>query len=166
MSAPAVKYTTTCQIPVLDKGSITPRPCGQQFLKSPLDIPIIGQPGKQVVEFVTSLAGHISKHHPDQMKMASALVQEFMGLLVIAGFEIQDPTLQSMRERVRATAHRLTRKAYITNADIDDKIAELGFDLDDSRNLKILLTDMRDMLCEEGSYAPVQNTPNSPLITP
>jgi hypothetical protein len=149
-----VKYTTLCRIPG----------CGQRFQKSPLDIPIIGQPDKQVIEFVLALLKHTQSKHPEAAAQIAGMVQQFTGFMALSLFECQDPKLSAMKESVRATLHRMTRKNYIADAFIDSKIADLGFDPEDSEGLKLLLTDMRDVLCEEGSYAPANGQPTSPLV--
>lgn len=158
MSAPTPpKYTTRCRVPG----------CNQEFASSPLDIPIIGQPNARVVKFVTLLMEHVQKKHPQAMQAISASVQEFMGFMVVAMFECGDPKLTAMFEHVRATVQKFSRRFQISDAEIQDRIARLELDPEDEEGLQILLTDMRDLLTEQGSYAPANGQPaEKPLVAP
>jgi hypothetical protein len=156
MAAPELKYRTRCLVPG----------CGQGFAKSPLDVPIIGQPNQQVVEFVSALMRHIQQKHPELMAHISGTVQEVMGFLCVALFQIEDPALINIQERVRSQLHRVTRSkaSIISDAQITDRLSRLPIDADLMEPLQGLLQDMRDVLLEEGRYAP-QLPEQKPLVT-
>lgn len=153
---PNLEYLTKCRVPG----------CTKEFVSSPLDIPIIGKPNERVVKFVTALMDHLGKKHPEVMMRVSNAIQEYMGFLVVSMFELNDPRLIEMRERIRAEIAVLSRRNNIPDSMIDGKIAELGFDDTDAEGLRILLRDMRDLLTEQGNYAPRNGTPTEkPLVT-
>lgn len=151
MSAPVAKYITKCLI------------CGHEFQASAFDIPIIGQPSERLITFAQALMKHLGKH-AEQMGAFAGALQECSYLLCVRHFEMQDPQLLRMAEYVRARAHRFTRKNEITNATIDDRLAQLPIPLDIIEPLTALFQDMRDILSEEGKYAP--KPPEKPLVTP
>lgn len=151
------KYTTRCRVPG----------CSQEFASSPFDIPIIGQPDQRVVKFVTGLMQHVQKKHPQAMQAIAASVQEYMGFMVVSMFECGDPKLTALFEHVRATIQQFSRRFQISDAEIQDRIARLELDPDDEEGLTILLRDMRDLLTEQGRYAPANGQPTeTPLVTP
>jgi hypothetical protein len=150
-----LKHKTVCRVPG----------CGQEFLKSPLDIPIVGQPNRQVVEFVTALAAHVQKKHPDLMNQLAASAQEWMGYLTVALFNIEDPSLLRMREHVRARMQLYTRKTTISDAEIQDRVARIGLDSEQEEGVNLLLRDMRDILTESGKYSP-QLGEEAKIVTP
>lgn len=153
---PKLEYITRCRVPG----------CNKEFVSSPLDIPIIGRPNERVVKFVGALVEHIQKKHPQAMPNISAAVQEFTGFLVISMFEVADPKLQEMTEHVRASLAKLSRRFNISNEDIQDRVARMGLDPEEEDGLNTLLRDMRDLLTEQGSYAPkIQQPADKPLVT-
>ena len=157
MTPPTLEYITRCRV----------SGCGKQFVSSPLDIPIIGQPNDRVVKFVTALMEHVSKKHPQAMQQIAGAVQEYMGFLVVSMFQCQDPQLAQLQERVRASIAKVSRKLTISDAEIQDKVARLELDPDKEEGLNTLLRDMRDLLCEQGRYAAENGQPApSPLMTP
>lgn len=153
---PLVKYRTVCRIPG----------CGQEFQRSPLDIPIIGAPNDSVVRFVTHLMEHVQIKHPQAMQQISGAIQEYMGFLVLSMFQCQDPRLAEMYEGVRASIHKVSTRLTISDDEIRDRIARLGLDPDQEEGLNTLLRDMRDLLTEQGRYAPQNGQPaQKPLVT-
>lgn len=152
----SIDYVTKCSVPT----------CGKQFISSALDIPILGAPNERVVKFVTALMDHLQTKHPQIMAQVSQSIQEFMGFLVISMYEVQDPKLLEMREFIRAGLAKVSRRFQISNADIEDRVARLELDSEDEEGLNILLRDMRDLLTEQGDYAPRNGQPaGRPLVT-
>ena len=157
MTPPNVEYVTRCRV----------QGCGKQFLSSPMDIPIIGQPNDRVVKFVTALLDHVQKKHPKAMMQISGAIQEYMGFLIVTMFQCEDPKLAQLQEQVRASIFKVSRRLTITDAEIQDRVARLGLDPDEEEGLQTLLRDMRDLLTEQGSYAPQNGQPApQPLVTP
>ena len=157
MTPPNVEYVTRCRV----------QGCGKQFLSSPMDIPIIGQPNDRVVKFVTALMEHVQKKHPQHMQQISGAIQEYMGFLIVTMFQCEDPKLAQLQERVRASIFKVSRRLTITNEEIQDRVARLGLDPDEEEGLQTLLRDMRDLLTEQGNYAPANGQPApQPLVTP
>lgn len=150
------EYMTRCIVPG----------CGKEFVSDALDIPIVGQPNERVVRFITGLMNHVQTKHPAAMVQIAGAMQEYMGFLVVSMFSAEDPAIVQMKESVRATIFRFARRMQITDADIQDRIARLELDPDEEEGLNILLRDMRDLLTEQGSYAPKVPTPaQKPLVT-
>lgn len=151
----AIQYTTKCRVPG----------CGQELQSPPL-VPIVGgKPNQDVIDFVLRLYKHLEKKHPEQFNQLNASVQQWMGFSAIALFHIQDPVLVMIQESVRAAIHRFTTKSYITDLEIQDRVAALGFTENEAEGLNTLLRDMRDILCEEGAYAPGPPVQKS-IVTP
>jgi hypothetical protein len=153
MSTPKLEYLTKCRIPG----------CGKSFVSDPFDIAIVGQPGDRIVKFVTALMDHATKKHPDQMVQISGAIQQYMGFMVCAMFEIQDPKLLEMQESIRLALRQFTRKLTITDDEIADRVARLELDPEEEEGVGILLRDMRDLLTESGRYAPTVQ--ENPLVT-
>jgi hypothetical protein len=146
-----LKYITKCRV------------CPKEFSTSPFDIPIIGQPNQKVITYVTALMKHLQSH-PEQMAGFAAALQEFSGLLCVSNFDMQDPQLIAMAERIRARTHRFTRRNIISDAMISDRLSQLPIPADILEPLTGLFQDMRDVLLEEGRYAP--KLPETTLVTP
>ena len=153
---PNLEYITKCRVPG----------CNKEFVSNALDIPIIGQPNERVVRFVTALYDHLGKKHPEVMQRITGAIQEYMGFLVVGMFEVSDPKLLEMREHIRATLARIFRRFQISDGDIQDRIARLELDPEEEEGLNTLLRDMRDLLTEQGNYAPRNGQPaDKPLVT-
>ena len=153
---PNLEYITKCRVPG----------CNKTFVSNPFDIPIIGQPNARIVEFVRALMEHLQKKHPQMMQNIAGAIQEYTGFLVVSLFEVNDPKLLEMREHIRATIAHVSRRFQISDADIQDRVARMELDSEDEEGLNVLLRDMRDLLTEQGRYAPQNGQPaQKPLVT-
>lgn len=147
MSSPKISYTTRCRVPG----------CTEATQHTPLDTPIIGQPQRQAIDFVKGLSKHIEKKHAEQHQALMQWTPAFYSLMTLSWFECPDPAVSALQEQVRSTIHRMTRRNYITDEQIQQKISEVfGLAADDPRadGMLTLLTEFRDILCEEGRHAP------------
>ena len=153
MSAPKLEYITRCRVPG----------CTKEFISSPFDIPIIGQPDQRLIKFVTALMEHTQKKHPTQMLQISGSIQQFTGFLVASTYEIQDPQIGAMQEGIRAALHKMTQRLTITDEEIQDRVARLELEPEEEEGVALLLRDMRDLLTESGRYAP--QVTEKPLVT-
>jgi hypothetical protein len=100
------------------------------------------------------------------MQNIAGAIQEYTGFLVVSLFELNDPKLLEMREHIRATIAKVSRRFQISDADIQDRVARMELDSQDEEGLNILLRDMRDLLTEQGRYAPQNGQPaQKPLVT-
>jgi hypothetical protein len=149
-----ITYTTTCRI------------CGDR-LNTPAFVPLVG--GKQIdpalVQFVVKLQKHVQSKHPEHAQYVQAEVMQFTGYATLSAFNVQDPVLAGMQEAVRFALHRGTRKVFITDEQIEDRIAALELSPEDWKGLRILLRDMRDILCEEAAYGPSAAPASKPLVS-
>jgi hypothetical protein len=148
MAAPTeLRYTARCRF------------CGMQPPAVAPFVSVIGQAyDPRLVDFVMSLQSHLEKKHGDEFKKMQSSILLFTGFSAVRAFEVQDPLLVTMQEQVRAQLHRGTRRAYITDEEIHDRIVALGFTGEEAEGLNQLLQDMRNLLCEEGPYAPAAGT--------
>jgi hypothetical protein len=153
---PTLDYTTRCRVPG----------CTKKFVSSALDIPIIGQPGDHLDRFMAAVGKHMQAKHPSIVAEATQLKEVFVGFLISQHLELQDPALIEMRESIRALLFRMSRRNNIPDSVIDGKIAELGFEEEDAEGLRALLQDLRDLLTEQGRYAPLNGSQPAPLVTP
>jgi hypothetical protein len=141
-------YLTTC------------RECSQQFKADPLDVPLIGEPpNAKTLRFVEALGKHIQKKHPQAGVFITSIGMQFQGYIITKCYETQDPGLLQIQEALRAHVFATTRKNFITDDVIRDRVAALGFTTEDGTPIVSLLIDMRDALTETGKYGPQQNQP-------
>jgi hypothetical protein len=147
-----LKYLTKCRF------------CPKEFATSPFDIPIIGQPPNQrLMDYGNALMKHLGKAHPEKVAQLAGALQEFSYILCASHYDLHDPSLLAMRELIRARAHRFTRQNYITDETITDRLSKLPIPSDILEPLTALFQDMRDILAEDGRYAPTQQ--EKPLVT-
>jgi hypothetical protein len=152
--APAPMYRTVCKL------------CGVTLQQAPF-VPMVGSNvNPEIIQFVLKLQKHLEKNHKEQAQFIGGSLMQFTGFATVNHFKIQDPILVEMQEAVRAALHRFTRKAFITDAQIQDRVAQLGFNEEDAAGLYKLMREMRDILCEEGAYAPSSLPAQQPLVTP
>ncbi len=154
MATPAPMYRTVCKI------------CGVTLQQAPF-VPMVGSNiNPDIIQFVLKLQKHLETKHKEQATHIGNNLMQFTGFSTVSHFGIQDPILIGMQEAVRAALHRSTRKAFITDAQIQDRIARMGFNEEDAAGLLTLMREMRDILCEEGAYAPSSSPATTPLVTP
>jgi hypothetical protein len=117
--------------------------------------PIIGenQANKKRQKYAEVLKGHLAKEHREKVVDLLGAGGEFMELLGSMYFETTDPTINKDMERIRAVAHRTTRKIYMPDPVIDDGVARLNLNPHDEELVKLFCKQMRDALCEEGQYS-------------
>jgi len=138
MTASIPKLISTCKL------------CKQTFTASAFDVEIIGQPNARLFSFMNGLTEHLRKRHPE----TTAAIGMFSACIAAQQFELTDPNLLAMREKLRHQLHRMTRRTYLSDADIMERVSRLDFTDSQKDGLAYLLRDMRDVLCEEGGYAP------------
>jgi hypothetical protein len=144
MTAPKLEYITRCRIPG----------CKKTFVSDPFGLEIIGKPGDRIVKFVSRLIEHAQTDHPQQWAQISGAIQQYMGFMIVRMFEIQDPQLLGMQEGIRAALHHFTTRLTITDEEIQSRVARIGLDPEQEEGVGLLLRDMRDLLTEQGQYAP------------
>jgi hypothetical protein len=153
---PQLEYTRRCRV----------AGCTAHFTSSPL-VPIIGQTDTRVVKMIAQMSEHLATKHPDKWEQGAHAAVDYVNFLILRTFDLQDPVLQSLYESMRASLHRFTTRVTIPDSVIDGKIADLGFEAEDAEGLRLLLRDMRDLLTEQGSYAPPNGQPApQPFVTP
>lgn len=150
------KYSTTCKF------------CSKRVVEAPsLDIPIIGEPGKQAKELMTVLAKHMNKYHAAEFKAGAALLDDVFSFLVFNAFDHQDPSIPARLERIRAAIFAQVRKNTIADPMLEHLVAGLGLDPDDADQVVSALRTVRDACCELGSFAATTSPAQQPaLITP
>jgi len=116
---------------------------------------IIGenQQNKKRAKYAEALKSHLASKHKDKVVGLIGAGHEFMELLGSMYFETTDPSINRDMERIRAVAHRTTRKHYMPDPVIDDGVARLNLDPFAEDLVKQFAKAMRDALCEEGQYA-------------
>ena len=138
------KYTTKCLVP----------DCTKEFTSSPFDVAILGKPDAKVQKFGEALMKHLQERHPEVIRSFTGRLSEFSTLALASMYDCQDPVIQKMANQIRWSIQKFTQRAKITDADIDDRLSRLGVSPDLHEQLRGLLQDMRDVLLEEGKYAP------------
>ena len=142
------------------------RICGKVVAEFPvLEIPVIGHPNEKAQKVLTILGTHIATRHHEQFVAGGQLVADFQAFLVMSQFETQDPTIGARAETIRAGLQALTRKYMLSDQHIEQAIVAL-----DSQNqlntetVGALIRQLRDVLTEQGQYAPKLETPQSTLV--
>lgn len=130
------------------------KPCGKEFTAPSLSIQIIGKnPIERAVQYVSKLAEHIQRKHPELVGPCSQAMINMFGWLAVQHFEIEDPALMSILDDTRRSLHAVTRRTWVDDATILDRAARLGLDPGQQAEVVTMLTELRDFLCE------VQPTP-------
>ena len=129
--------------------------CGQEVaIGSEVGPPIIGEhPNKKRQKYSQVLKEHLAKQHQEKVVNIIGAGQEFMELLGSMHFETTDPTVNRDMERIRALAHRTTRKNHMPDPVIDDGVARLNLDPGEENLVKDFCKGLRDALLEEGQFA-------------
>ena len=144
------RYVTKCKV------------CGIEFRAPAVD------PNNQALLF--RFADRLSKHLNEHKDLIAAVTT----VLVLTMYDTEDmmlkaslPAIMAPVDHIRAALHQGTQKFTIPDSMIDSKITELGFEQEDAEGLRALLRDMRDLLTEQGTYAPQRvQTPEKTLVTP
>jgi hypothetical protein len=140
VSSATGKYVTTCRL------------CRKEIAKAPaLDLPIVGHPGKRLVELVAILTKHMQKHHVMEYQQAAAPIITFLALTAC---DHEDPSVPKIIEAIRAQIFRQVRKNTMEDNMIEHVIATFGLDPDDAVKVNQAMKSLRDACCELGTFAP------------
>ena len=155
MTPPTMEYTTRCKMPG----------CKKVFITDPFEPPIIGQPNARFLRLADKLSEHLNDKHPEMVQRGIGAIIEYGRLLTFSMFESTDPNILETLEPVRAAVQTFTRRYKISDEEIQDKVSRLEVDPEDEQGVAMLLGDMRDMLTEQGRYAPNSQSEEAPLVT-
>ena len=137
------KYTTTCRL------------CRKEVAKAPaLDLPIVGQPNKRMVDLMQVLTKHLGKHHAQDFQQGAALLDETLSFLVLSAYDHEDPSIPPRFEAIRARLFAKVRKNTMEDAMIEHVVAGFGLDPDDAAKVNQAMKSLRDACCELGAFAP------------
>ena len=131
------------------------RLCGKEVAHgSEVGPPIIGEsPNKKRLKYSEVLKEHLAKAHRERVVNIIGAGQEFMEFLGSLYFETSDPTIGKDMERIRAVAHKTTRKIFMPDEVIDQGVERLGLNPHDFELVKQFCKQLRDAMCEEAQYA-------------
>lgn len=150
---PTHLYVTQCQVPG----------CGKKFEMESLGIPVVGKtPQERATAYVTKLAEHMQRKHPERCAVPAAAMMHMFGLECLKNFTIEDPALLAVIDETRRALHVATRGKWVDDRTILDRAARLGLNEDQQREAVTMLTELRDYLCEVKApeNASVLVTPN------
>ncbi len=140
---PIPKFTTACKL------------CRKNVAESPaLNIPVIGDPGKQVQELLKVLLKHLTLHHTRELAEGAALFNEFQAFRILSAFEFEDPSMSPRLERIRAVIFSMVRKNGFSDGALEHMVAGFGLDPDDAKEVNEAMRIIRDCCCEIGRFAP------------
>src|ERR1035437_2066050 len=155
MTPPTMEYTTRCKMPG----------CKKVFITDPFEPPIIGQPNARFLRLADKLSEHLNARHPEMVQRGIGSIIEYGRLLTFSMFESTDPNILETLEPVRAAVQTFTRRYKMSDEEIQDKVSRLEVDPEDEQGVAMLLADMRDMLTEQGRYAPQDAAPaEAPMV--
>ena len=137
-----LRYAATCKL------------CRKEAEAPPLEIPIVGNPGKKAEDFMRVLLKHLTKHHPEDLARGAALSNELAPFLILSAFEHEDPSIVPRLENIRAAIFAQVRKNSFTDASLQGIVAAFGLDPDDADKVLEGMKAVRDACCEFGQFAP------------
>ena len=143
VSSATGKYTTTCRL------------CRKEVAKAPaLDIPVVGQPNKRMVDLMQVLTKHLGKHHAQDFQQGAALLDETLSFLVLTAYDSEDPSIAPRVEAIRASLFQRVRKNTMEDNMIEHVVAGFGLDPTDATKVNQAMKSLRDACCELGTFAP------------
>ena len=155
MTPPKMEYTTRCKL------------CKKVFITDPFEPPVIGQPNDRFLRLADKMSEHLNDKHGEMVQRGIGAIIEYGRLLTFSLFESTDPNILATLEPVRAAVHQFSTRYRISDEEIQDRVSRLEVDPEDEQGVAMLLMDMRDLLTEQGEYAPKTQTPaESPMVTP
>ncbi len=150
-------YTTTCKF------------CGKPSQMPAIDVPLIGEQGKESKKVLQALTMHMMNKHPDEFAQGAAMLDDLLSFLVFNAYHHEDPSIPPRLERIRAGIFAQVRKNTITDASLQNAVVGIGLDPDDADKVLKWFKGIRDACCELGDHAPTGATSmpqTSPLIVP
>lgn len=159
---------------VLKPGAATAaqcRICGMKFKGPEMGGPIIvgEKETTRIQRYVLKLTEHLQQKHPEQLGMFALQSGDYLGLLCLMTFDTADEELAKERDFLRWQLHRATRRVFVTDERIAEKVKALtespGWDrLDGDLGSLIcgLLQEMRNVFEERGRYPEPGAPPASP----
>lgn len=87
------KYTTRCNIPILDENGKPTRVCGQEIVVSGgIKVPELGAvPDPKTKAFVQAIVGHLMKKHPPIAAASMNMMEQFLAYSVVGLTQSEDP---------------------------------------------------------------------------
>ncbi len=142
------------------------RLCRKEIAQAPaLNIPLIGQPDFQAMQYLNLLKKHVDKRHPDKAEAWGEALREFGGMLMLSVFECEDPSVNARADLIRSVF--VNQFASRTpDANIVDVVARLELDPEKHTQVVKLICGLRDLWTERGQYAPKVGESESLLVTP
>ncbi len=133
--------------------------CQQQGAKRgiehpPLNIPVIGEPGKETQDLLKAALQHLGKHHAEELGQGIQLQNEFQVFRILSAFEYEDPSIVPRLEMIRAAVFAIVRRNSISDASLQHVVATWGLDPDDADKVFAGMKAVRDACCELGEHAP------------
>lgn len=132
------RYETTCRI------------CRQPFVADAF-VPILnGGADPRLASFGNQLFQHMVQRH----------ASELGAFLIVTCFNLTDPVLIGIFEPLRWAVQQNTRRANVTDEQLQNRINKLADDINDPQVIHepplilVMLRDLRDYLTEQGAYAP------------
>lgn len=135
MPEPPAQYQVRCRF------------CGEIKKGAPF-IPLVnGQIDERMMKMGQMLFKHMMEKHAQQIGI----------IIMLAGFEFEDPTVKRTLEPFRVAIRHATIANYVTDEQLKDRIARL----DEMGNLDIFefARELRDFLTESGSHMPKMEQP-------
>ena len=87
------KYTTRCNIPILDENGKPSRVCGMEIVVSGgIKVPELGAvPDPKTKAFVQAIVGHLMKKHPPVAAASMNMMEQFLAYSVVGLTQSDDP---------------------------------------------------------------------------
>ncbi len=120
----------------------------------PLNIPIVGDPGKETQGLMKAALQHLAMYHAEELGKGIALQQEFQAFRILSVFEYEDPSIVPRLELIRAAVFDIVRKNSLSDANLQTIVVNLGLDQEEADRVWDAMKTVRDCLCEFGGYAP------------
>ncbi len=131
----------------------------------PLNIPTVGEPGKETQDLMKAALQHLAKYHAEELGKGIALQQEFQAFRILSVFEYEDPGIVPRLELIRAAVFDIVRKNSMSDDNLKYIISGIGLDADDACKVLEVFKAVRDACCELGKFAP-KVPEESRILTP
>jgi hypothetical protein len=150
------KYTTRCNIPILDEDGKPIRLCGMEIVVTPgIKVPELGgEPDPKTKAFVQAIVGHMMKKHPAVAAASMNMMEQFLSYSVVGLTQCEDPgavqfmasfaaylcqlsTLPVTDEMIEELVKRILSRPEVMEPMSDTSIAELRKALTYIRNFQI-----------------------------
>jgi hypothetical protein len=158
------KYTTRCNIPILDEDGKPTRICGMEIVVTPgIKVPELGrEPDPKTKAFVQAIVGHMMKKHPAVAAASMNMMEQFLSYSVVGLTQCEDPGAVQFMASFAAYLCQLSTLP-VTDEMIEELIKRMPTEEPSWDDIRKALTYVRNFQLRKISF---QSPANSPELSP